>query len=294
VAIVTSNAEHSSVARPLADLAARGASVATVPIQRDGQLDLGKLAEAVSPATDLVSVHWVQNETGVVQELAAVRRLLADRAPQALLHVDAVQGAAKLPLPWREARLDLVSIAGHKLHGPPGVGALLVRRGAEPTPLLLGGGQQDGLRSGSLDAIGIQQLALAVMYLAARQAELAGAIGALNRALRDGLARLTDRHGRPVRLRIVSPEQASPWIVSFALPGYQGAVLARALGEHDVLVGTGSACASETNQPSPVLLAMGLSRDEAFGALRVSFGTQNTPDDVTRCLAALQAVLRAY
>jgi cysteine desulfurase len=293
--LVTSATEHASVHAPLAVLAeTRGLRLTTVPVCPAGQLVPAGLDAALGPATALVALHQVQNETGVVQDLPAVRAALDRRAPQARFHVDAVQGAGKLPLPWAAARLDSVALSAHKFHGPGSVGALVVRRGREPAPLLYGGGQQDGLRPGSLDAVASEALVAALREQVAAQAERAALAATLLTATRVGLAGLRDRQGRPLRVRLNSAAAGSPYILSFSLPGYQGAVLARALGARQVIVGTGSACAAETSKPSAVLTAMGLTRDEAFATLRVSFGAQNTADDVARFLVALQAVVRDY
>lgn len=291
---VISATEHPSVDAPCHALAKRGARITSVPVDGRGALDADALAEALTPETALVSICMVQNETGAVQDLNAIRRLIDEHAPRALLHLDAVQAVGKLPIPWRAARPDLVAIAGHKLHGPSGVGCLVVRRGVPLQPLILGGGQQRGLRSGSLDAPGILAFTRAGHRACTEQQPLYATALGLRGRLRQGLGDLTGRDGDPLAVRWLSPPDGSPFICTFALPGYQGAILARALGERGICVGTGSACASESRLPSRILTAMGVPKEVAFGAIRVSFGYHNTATDIDGLLQALQHVLAEY
>jgi cysteine desulfurase len=186
----------------------------------------------------------------------------------------------------------MISASSHKTHGPGGVGALIVRRGIELQPLLAGGGQQDNLRSGSIDGVGIRLFAMAAALMLDARAATQERVHGLNRLLRKRLAALSLPGSREVR--VVSPEIGSPYILAFSLPGFQGAVLARILSEAGIHIGTGSACASESKTPSKVLTAMGLSEAEAFGMLRVSFGHQNTVDDVEALVVALKLAVQEY
>ena len=264
--MATSATEHPSVLEPAKRLAAT-----ILPVNREGRLS------HVIPV-DLLSICHVHNETGVIQDIASIREL----APNARLHVDATQSAAKLPIPWREARIDLLTLSGHKLHGFGGIGALIVRKGVRLQAQLLGGGQQDNLRSGSLDICGIRNFARAATLTAAAEAPT------LLSDLRNQLGTLG------TELRLNSPEDGSPYILNFSLPGYEGAVLVRMLAELGVMVGTGSACSAEAKAPNRTLMAMGRNRAEAFGALRVSIGQQNSAADIESFVAALQEVLRDY
>ena len=293
VRLVTTVAEHPSVTEPVAALARQGATIDHVPLKRDGALDLHALGRLLRPDTALVSLALVQSETGVVRDLVAVRRLLDQRAPQAVFHADAVQALAKVPLPWQAAGLDLVSLSAHKIHGPGGVGALVLRPGRTLQPQVLGGGQQDNLRSGSLDAAGIVGFCLAYRLLREEAAFLPRVAG-LNTRLRAGLARLTGRDGRLLAVDVISPPAASPFILCVALPSYEGAVVMRLLGERGVMVATGSACSADQRHPSATLLAMGHSREMAFGALRISLGQTTTAADLDTFLATLQTVLQTY
>lgn len=261
--------EHPSVLEPGKKL---GACI--LPVDREGRVQLGDVG-----APDLLSICWVHNETGVIQDLRSVR----EATPAARLHVDATQGAAKLAIPWADAGIDLLTLSAHKLHGFGSIGALIQRKGVSLTPQLLGGGQQDNLRSGSIDVCGVRNFAKAATLTAAAREP-----PALLCELRNRLCELR----APVLLN--SAEDGSPYILNFSLPGYEGAVLVRMLSELGVVVGTGSACSAEAKAPNRTLTAMGRTRAEAFGALRVSIGLQNNAADIDAFLATLAAVLKDY
>ncbi len=286
--LITTETEHPSVLTPMKHLEHRGIAVSRLPVDTSGAVDLDRLRAELQESTVLVSIGLVQGETGAVQDLPVVRRVLDKHGPADVrLHVDAVQGVGKIPIPWAEARIDLLSMGGHKFHGPGGVGALLVRRGLDVLTQMHGGGQQDNRRSGSLDSAGILAFSRALQLITG-DPKLSTRIQGLNRQLRQGLQEL------PVSVQINSPATASPYILNFSLPGYQGAILMRMLAEKGVIVATGSACSADTGEPSRILTAMGLTRKVAFGALRVSFGIQNTPADVDRLLTALREALADY
>ena len=286
--IVSTRTEHASVLAPLEQLQGQGAELQLADVHGSGRLDLDHLAACLDGGADLVSICHVQNETGAIQDLTAVRELIDRHAPGACLQVDAMQSFGKSDINWQAARIDMLSLSGHKIHGPGGQGALIVRDGVELRPILFGGGQQDNLRSGSLDGVGIRLLCLAASQIIATRPQAQARVADLNKRLRSGLEELT------AAVRFISSEDGSPYILSFTLPGYQGAVLARMLTERGIHIGTGSACAAESKTPSRVLTAMGLTSDEAYGALRVSFCPENSETDVDDLLDALTAVLAEY
>lgn len=240
---------------------------------------------APTPACRLAAVCHVNNETGAVADLTALRRWLDRFCPDARLAVDAVQTFGKLPVPWRQGRIDLLALSARKLGGPTGVGALVVRRGVEVGPLLHGGGQQRGLRAGTLDTVGIVEFVMAAQIRCARAAQELEHAGRLHAEVRRRLA--TWDGPAPVFL---SPDDVSPWILCLAFPGYEGALVMRLLAERDVLVGTGSACSAESAKTSHVLAAMGVGDKVARAALRVSFGSSSTTDDVGIFIDALRSV----
>lgn len=248
-----------------------------VPLDDQGALRLGEVDWATA---DLVAVCQVNNETGAVADLPVLRAV-----SRALLAVDAVQALGKVPIPWREARLDLVAVSSRKIGGPAGVGALIVRRGVALQPLFFGGGQQQGLRPGTVDVVGVTEFSLAAEAAVAEQAGHAARCRHLANRVRMALAG---------EVRFLSPETGVPHILALSLPGYDGAVLMRLLAEQDVVVGAGSACHAESAETSHVLRAMGCDEATARGQLRISFGPDSTEADVDRLVAALRDVRRNY
>jgi cysteine desulfurase len=264
----------------------RAATCGEIPLDKAGALQLDSLDWS---SADLVAVCQVNNETGAVADLPRLRRAMADGGSQALLAVDAVQAVGKIPIPWREARLDLVALSARKIGGPRSVGALLVRRGVALQPLLVGGGQQRGVRAGTVDVVGALEFASAAELAIREQEEHATHCRLLAAQIREGVMSIPG-----LRICVVSPDHAVPHIVALSLPGYEAAVLMRLLAEEDVVVGAGSACHAESAETSHVLRAMGHDELTARGLLRISLGADSSAADVEALLVALRRVLRNY
>ncbi|CAH2601493.1 cysteine desulfurase [Rhodovastum atsumiense] len=280
--IVTLATEHKCVLESVADLREEGFEPVVLPVRADGTLDPDRLAEALAVPTLLVSIMAVNNETGVVQDLRPLAALA--KAAGALVHTDAAQGFGKVPLDVEALGLDLVSISGHKIYGPKGVGALYVRRRPRVrlAALFSGGAQERGLRSGTLPAPLIVGLGEAARLARMEMAEDAARIGALRDTL---LARL--RAGIPGL--VVNGSQAArlPGNLNLTFPAASAAELIAALP--DLCVSTGSACSSAEVEPSYVLRALGLSDDAAGRTLRIGLGRFTTPADIDFAGAALIA-----
>jgi len=280
--IVTVATEHKCVVESVADLAAEGFEPVVLPVGADGRLDSALLREALSVPTLLVSIMAVNNEIGVVQDLA----FLAAMAKQAgaLFHTDAAQAAGRVPLDMASLPADLVSLSGHKIYGPKGVGALYVRRKPRVrlTPLFSGGGQERGLRSGTLPApllVGLGE--------AARIARLEGVLdsGRIASQRDRFLAALANEV--PGTVLNGSAEHRVPGNLNLSFPG---GVSAQALMRHcaDTLcVSTGSACSSAEVEPSYVLRAIGVAEDAARSSLRIGIGRFTSPADMDLAAAAL-------
>jgi cysteine desulfurase len=262
----------------MAALERDGFEVTRLPVDRDGRLDPERLRAALRPDTTLVSVMHVNNETGVVHPIADLGRIT--RAAGVTFHVDAVQGAGKLPFSVDEAEADLVSLSAHKLYGPKGVGALYVRR--RPRARLLaqqdGGGHERGLRSGTLDVPGIVGFGKACAIAAAeREAE----------AVR--LVRLRDRLLEVITSQL--PDVTVNGSLAHRLPGNLNLSFACVEGEalllalRDVALSSGSACTSASLEPSYVLRAMGVPDDLAHASLRFGLGRFNTEEEVDHVAA---------
>jgi cysteine desulfurase len=280
--IVTVATEHKCVLESVADLAAEGFEPVFLPIGADGLLDPDTLRDALQTPTLLVSIMAVNNETGVIQDLAG----LASIAKQAgaLIHSDLAQAVGKIPLDLSGWKVDLASISGHKLYGPKGVGALFVRRRPRVrlSPLFSGGGQERGLRSGTLPApliVGLGEACrLAGSEMAAEAERVAGLRGGLLDRLREGVPGI--RVNGSVQARIAGN-------LNLTFPRAKASDLMAALP--DLCVSTGSACSSAAVEPSYVLRAMGVSDAEAERTLRIGIGRFTSAADIDYAAASLSA-----
>lgn len=277
--VVAGAVEHSAVL----ESAQRAGTVTLVGVDRLGRVDPDAVAAALRPETALVCVQAANHEVGTLQPVAEVAEVC--RAHGVRLHVDACAAAGHVPLDFSALGADLVAVTAHKLGGPRGVGALLVRRGLRLPPLLLGGAQERARRAG------LENVAAAVGFAAAC-AEL-GADGRLEAEAK--LAReLTDRvlSEAPARVEGVSvfgdPMDRLPYLVCLGVDGVEAEPVLLALDQQGVAVHSGSSCSSETFEPSPVLQAMGVDADHS---LRVSVGWSSRPDDVEAFLAAFPQVV---
>jgi cysteine desulfurase len=280
--VLHSPIEHPSVLRPLQALGVGR----PLPVDEWGRVDPGAIRRAPGgDAAVLVSVALANHETGVVQDLPALAR--AAHAAGARLHCDASQALGKWPLSFRDLDADMVTLSAHKAGGPVGAGALVVRKGTAAHPLLLGGEQEGGWRAGTEAAALAQAFAAAAQEAVAEREQAAERWRAWIGALRAGLLALEPR------LHFNSPEDAVlPNTLNASFPGRPGAVLVQRLDLEGVAVSHGSACASGSRQPSPVLLALGADERRARGAVRFSVGPANAEGDIEEALARIGRVLR--
>jgi cysteine desulfurase len=277
---VASAVEHPSVEEPLAVLENEGFAVARVPVDGEGRLDLAALDEALDAGPALCSCIWAQNETGVVAPVGDV----ADRcrARGVPLHLDATQAVGKLPVRLDRLPVDLLSASAHKLHGPKGVGFLVVRSGRELTPWLRGGGQERGRRGGTVNAPGIVGLGVAALLAAADLAARAEAASALRGRLWDGIAAKVPRVRRNGD---GAPSLPNTLNVEFA--DAPADVLVEALDGEGIAASAGAACASGAVHASAALLAMGRTPAQARSAVRFSVGLGNDEAQIDRVVALL-------
>lgn len=280
--VLISAIEHPSVSETAGELARRGVAVGRLPVDRHGRIELDHLMGVLDPQVCLVAVMLGNNETGVLQPIAQVSQACGNFAVP--VHCDAIQCVGKIEVDLHRLGVTTLSLSAHKLHGPRGIGALAIRGGYDLRPLLWGGSQQNGLRPGT------EPVELAIGMAAAcelweREHD--------NRTRR--LARLRDRleHGLRSRLPeiVVHAERAErlPHTSSIAFPGFDRQALLMALDLAGVACSTGSACASGSSEPSPVLLAMGLPRELVESTLRFSIGALTTEADID---AAINVIVR--
>jgi cysteine desulfurase len=280
--IVTVATEHKCVLEAVAALAAEGFEPVVLPVGADGLLDPETLLAALATPTLLVSVMGVNNETGVIQDIP--RLAMMAKAAGALFHTDLAQAVGKIPVDVTGWAVDLASVSGHKLYGPKGVGALFVRRRPRVrlSPLFSGGGQERGLRSGTLPAMLIAGLGEACRLAALELAAEAGRVAELRTGL---LTRL--RSGIPGLQVNGSLRDRIAGNLNLTFPGATAAALMAALP--DLCVSTGSACSSAEVEPSYVLSAMGLSSQQAVRSLRIGIGRFTSAADIDYAAAALTA-----
>ncbi|MEI8002317.1 MAG: cysteine desulfurase family protein [Actinomycetes bacterium] len=273
--------EHKAVLAARDRLVADGLVAHDVRVGPDGVVDLDHLAGCLDDRTAVVSVMLVNNEVGTVQPLREIAALVRDRAPQARLHTDAVQATPWCDVAELAADADLVAVSAHKCGGPKGVGALVVRDGVVLDPLLIGGGQERGLRAGTVDVAGAVGLATALRITAEQRDAEIERISRLRDRLAAGLAAVGDVTVNGDRTRAVAGN------LHVRIAGVESETLLVALDRAGVYAAAGSSCASGATEPSHVLLAMGMDRVAARESVRFSLGFASTDADVDHALAVV-------
>ncbi|MBQ8304876.1 MAG: cysteine desulfurase [Blautia sp.] len=290
--ILVSAIEHPAVMEPAMFLREQGFDVEFIPVDSRGVVQPEVFAGMAREDTILASVMYVNNETGSVQPAADLGRILHKKAPGALFHVDAVQGFGKYRIHPGKQGIDLMSVSGHKLHGPKGVGFLYIRNGAKVIPQILGGGQQKGMRSGTDNVPGIAGLGAAAEEIYSRLDANTEHLLKLRRRMTDGLLAMPD-----VTINGMPQGEGAPHIISVTFQGIRSEVLLHALEEKEIYISAGSACSSHKRKKSAVLTAMGLSAADIESTVRISFSEENTEEEVDFCLQTLGTlvpVLRRY
>ena len=285
--VLVGPSEHACVRAPAQALASEGFEVETLALTRTGALDLEHAASKLRADTVLVAQMFVQNEVGTIYPVRELARLVRARSQHASIHVDAVQAFGKVELSFVELGCDTLALAAHKLHGPQGAGALIVREGHALQPLVHGGGQERGLRSGTENVAGIVGFGRAAELAELERATSDARVRELRAQLLRGLA---SSSGARV-LETGTPQLGGvPGIVAVLLPGLPSEVRMHHLEELGVVVSAGSACQSKKTEQSPVLTALGIGHDDARTMLRISLSRMSTPADIERFLAAARAV----
>lgn len=278
--IITTAIEHAAVLEPCRELERQGWEVTYLAPDKQGRIDPSQLEAALREDTVLVSMMLVNNELGTVLPVKEAARAIKRSGCPALLHCDAVQGFLKVPFTPKELGVDLLSISGHKIHAPKGIGALYIKKGLKLPPMIRGGGQESGLRSGT---------------------EATGQIAALAAAARLGretmeadlkhMAALREKTAARLTAQVpglkVLVEQGAPHILPVTMPGYKSEVVVRYLGDRGVYLSSGSAC--HKGKPSHVFAALKLPKAELDGALRISFSAETGEEDVEALVQALAA-----
>lgn len=280
--IITTAVEHPSVLGPIEQLEKAGYSVLRLPVGTDGAVSPEAFAAAVDDDTLLVSFMAVNNEIGSVFDAAAICRAVKEKNSRTFLHIDAVQGFGKLPFDLRRIGADTAAFSGHKLYAPKGVGALFLRKGVRLAPRVFGGGQENGLRAGTESVPMIAAFGAAAAELLPKREQVLAHYEALRKELLFQLAAIPE-------VTVNSPPSAVPYILNLSVKGIRSEIMLHHLERGGVFVSSGSACAK--GKGSHVLKAMGLSKERADSALRVSFSPETTPADLSRLTEGLKSGL---
>ncbi len=282
--IIISQIEHHAVLESAHRLASQGFEITYLAPAREGLVSPEELVKAIRPDTILVSVMAANNETGTIQPIAELAKVAREKG--ILFHTDAVQQAGKRPIHVAELGVDLLSISAHKLYGPKGVGALWVRRGVKINPVSIGGGHEQNRRAGTENFVSIIGFARACELAAERMETDEKKFAILSEKLYAGLKEKVDD------FRINgSLSQRLPNTLNVSFPGLDGEAIIVGLDMEGIAVASGSACTSGATEPSHVLMALGLSEREALGSIRVSFGRDNTMEDVDYFLSVLPPIV---
>ena len=291
--IITSAIEHAAVIQPLMYLEELGFRVTYLPVDRQGHICLEDLKKALCEDTILVSVMYVNNEMGAVEPIEEIGKIVKGYRSNILFHVDAIQAYGKYRIYPKRLGIDLLSVSGHKLHGPKGTGFLYVKEKTKLRPLILGGGQQKGMRSGTDNVPGIAGLGVAAREAYRDFDAKVAHMYVLKSRMMEGIRKLPD-----TQINNGEGEESAPHIVSVSFRGVRSEVLLHALEEREIYVSSGSACSSNKKLPvSTVLKEIHLEKELLETTLRFSFCEQTTAEEIDYCLQVLGEllpVLRRY
>ncbi len=282
--VVISAVEHHAILESCTVLRREGVDITDIPVDPHGRVDPDEVQKALRDETVLASIMHANNEVGTIQPVGEIGALL--RARGILFHTDAAQSVGKLPVQVDQLHVDLLTCSSHKIYGPKGVGFLYIRRGTPISPLLVGGGQEQGLRSGTENLPGIAGLAEALDVAAQRMATEADALRRLRDALWEGLTRAVDG----IRLN-GHPTERLPGTLNFSVEGVLSSDLLALLDEVGICVSASAACTTESAHPSHVLSAMGVPAELAAGTLRLSLGRSNREEEIPQIIDRIAAAV---
>ena len=289
--VITTKIEHAAVLSCFKQLEKEGFEVTYLSVDEYGRVSLDELKEALKPETILVSVMGVNNEIGTVEPLAEIGECIKASNPKTLFHVDAVQMYGKLPIYPKRMKIDMLSVSGHKIHGPKGVGFLYISDKVKITPLILGGGQQKGMRSGTDNVPGIAGLSKAAEIICGSMEEECAQMSALRDLL---VAKVSAIEGITVNGPAAKEETkafAAPHIVSVSVSGVRAEVLLHALEEKGIYISSGSACASNKPAVSETLKAIGVKKELLDSTIRFSFSRFTTEEEIRYAAFSLAQVI---
>ncbi|MCI8534264.1 MAG: cysteine desulfurase [Hungatella sp.] len=290
--IISSNVEHSSVYNTLGVLQEQGFEITYLPVNHQGHIDLEQLKDSLRSETILVSVMYVNNEVGSVEPVEEISKVIKKTYPDILFHVDAIQAYGKYEIRPKRQGIDLLSVSGHKFHGPKGTGFLYINEKAKVKPLIYGGGQQKGMRSGTENVPGVAGMGAAAKEIYERHREKVDYLYGLKDYF---MKRLEEIDGCVINSQ--PGRESAPQIVSVSFQGVRSEVLLHALEEREIYVSSGSACSSNHPGVSGTLKEIGVKQELLDATLRFSFGMFNKSEEIdyaVQVLKELLPVLRRY
>ncbi len=290
--IISSNVEHSSVYNTLGFLQEQGFEITYLPVNHQGHIDLEQLKDSLRSETILVSVMYVNNEVGSVEPVEEISKVIKKTYPDILFHVDAIQAYGKYEIRPKRQGIDLLSVSGHKFHGPKGTGFLYINEKAKVKPLIYGGGQQKGMRSGTENVPGVAGIGAAAKEIYERHREKVDYLYGLKDYF---MKRLEEIDGCVINSQ--PGRESAPQIVSVSFQGVRSEVLLHALEEREIYVSSGSACSSNHPGVSGTLKGIGVKQELLDATLRFSFGMFNKSEEIdyaVQVLKELLPVLRRY
>lgn len=284
--IITTKFEHPSVLNALNELREQGIIVHELSLNENGEVDLEELKSFIDKNTVLVSIMHVNNEIGTIQPIEEIGKIIKENSTRAKFHVDGVQSYGKIAIDVKKANIDYLTVSSHKFHGPKGVGFCYIRKGLRLKPLISGGGQESGFRSGTENLPGVMGMVVASKMAQASIKESYKKVWEIKEHFIEKLNGIEN-------IKINSPlkENISPYILNVSFTGIRGEVLLHALEENGIFVSTGSACSSRGGKESHVLKALGLDYKDIDGAIRFSFSRFNTIEEVDLSNEALKKSL---
>lgn len=281
--IITTKIEHASVYEPMYHLEDLGFEITYLDVDSSGIINLDQLNDAIREDTILVSCMMVNNEIGTIEPIAETGKLIKEKNPDTIFHVDAIQAYAKMPIVPKNMGIDLLSMSGHKIHGPKGVGFIYIKEGTKISPIIFGGGQQKGMRSGTENVPGIVGLSVACKKMIGDQYENAEKIRQVKEYFQE---RIREIEG------IKDNSGQAPHVASISFQKLRSEVLLHALEDKGIYVSSGSACSSNKKQAvSGTLNAIGLGDEWKDGTLRFSFSIENTKEEVDETIEALKELV---
>lgn len=294
--IITTEIEHPSIHNPLLLLEEMGFCISYLPVDEYGQVNADELIREVCDETILVSIMYVNNEIGAVQDISALSESVKKKNPNIIFHVDAIQAYGKYRIFPRKMGIDLLSVSGHKIHGPKGIGALYIRNKVKMKPVLFGGGQEKGMRSGTENVPGIAGLGAAVKEIYTDHDAKIKRLYELKKGFIQGVGEIPNTIVNGIGKEDDLTDTA-PHIISVSFSGIRSEVLLHALEERNVYVSAGSACSSNHPQLSRTLMAIGVKKELLDSTIRFSLSVNTTKEELEYALGVLREVvpvLRRY